>query len=399
MAGFFRDWRGQNMEKIQYDMLYLAACGINGICPDRSVLGEVNEKELYLICYSHFLDALVGTTLKKAGVSVPQYWNEHISKAIRKVVLFDAERAKLFSFMEQAGIWHLPLKGIVLKDYYPAVGMRQMSDNDILFDYDHCDEVQAYMEAAGYEAVQVGAGNHDVYHKEPVYNFELHKALYGEAHQDGWAEYYENVKERLVLREETACEYRFTDEDFYVYITSHAYKHYAGSGTGLRTLLDFYVYLSAKEQTLDFAYIEKECKVLGIDTFERQSRELSKKVFAKDALIGEDALKQRLSEEEMELLMYYLTSGAYGTVERSVENRIKQYRKNGVKCAKLRYVWDRLFPGYDVYRVYAPSVKCRWLQSVAGWFCRAFCVTFQKKRREHIVSEMQVVKRTDKQAG
>lgn len=386
------------MNKTQYDMVYLAACGVNSVRPEQEYLNGLDIEKLYQLSHGHSLDALVGTVLKQAGVTLPNGWNERISKAIRKVVLFDAERAKLLSSMEQKGIWYLPLKGIVLKDFYPAVGMRQMSDNDILFDYSHCDEVQAYMESQGYEAVSVGVHNHDVYHKEPVYNFELHKALYGEAHQDGWAEYYENVKDRLVVSGGTSFGYRFTDEDFYVYIVSHAYKHYAGSGTGLRTLLDFYVYLSAKEQTLDFAYIEKECKVLGIDTFERQSRELCKKVFAKDALIGEDALKQSLSEEEMEMLLYYLTSGAYGTLERGVENRMKQYRTNGVKCAKLRYVWDRLFPGYDVYRVYAPSVKCRWLQSVVGWFCRAFCVTFQKKRREHIVSEMQVVKRTDKQA-
>ena len=115
------------MEKVLYDMIYLAACGINGICPDRSALGEVDTEKLYRISYSHFLDSLVGTTLKKAGIAIPQYWNEHISKAIRKVVLFDTERAKLFSFMEQKGIWHLLLKGIILKDYYPTVGMRQMS--------------------------------------------------------------------------------------------------------------------------------------------------------------------------------------------------------------------------------------------------------------------------------
>ena len=36
-------------------------------------------------------------------------------------------------------------------------------------------------------------------------------------------------------------------------ITSYAYKHYSGSGTGLRTLM-------AKVDTLDFDYIRTECK-------------------------------------------------------------------------------------------------------------------------------------------
>lgn len=380
------------MNKIQYDMLYLSACGINGICPDRLVLGELNEKELYCISYTHFLDALVGTSLKKAGIPVPSYWNEHMFKAIRKVVLFDTERSNLFSFMEQKGIWHLPLKGSVLKDFYPAVGMRQMSDNDILFDYSFCAEVQVYMESAGYEAVRVGTGNHDVYHKEPVFNFELHKSLYGEAHQDGWAEYYKNVRDRLVIQEGTACEYRFTDEDFYVYITSHAYKHFAGSGTGLRSLLDFYVYLTANPK-LDFAYIERECEVLGIAEFERRNRHLCRKAFSGEALKGQEALERSLSEEERNMLLYYLTSGAYGTAERGVENRVKQYRKRGLKMAKLRYTWDRLFPGYDTYRFYAPNVKGRVLQSVVGWLCRMFVVIFAGRRRRSVAREVRMVRK------
>lgn len=44
--------------------------------------------------------------------------------------------------MEQRGIWYLPLKGIILKEFYPSVGMRQMSDNDILFDEAFAEQVR-----------------------------------------------------------------------------------------------------------------------------------------------------------------------------------------------------------------------------------------------------------------
>ena len=380
------------MEKVQYDMIYLAACGINGICPDRTVLGEVDGNELYRISYLHSLDALVGTALKHAGIPLVKGWNERISKAVRKVVLFDAERAKLFAFMEQEGIWHLPLKGIILKDFYPAVGLRQMSDNDILFDYSFCDEVRAYMESQGYEAVHVGTGNHDVYHKEPVYNFELHSALYGETHQKGWAEYYGNVKERLILSENSSYGYRFTDDDFYVYITSHAYKHYAGSGTGLRTLLDFYAYLNGKPE-LDFDYIERECEVLGIAEFEKQNRSLCRKVFGEGAFEGMETLRQGLSKEENEMLLYYLTSGVYGTMEHRVENQIEKYRKDGRSHSKFRYIWSRLFPGYEVYKFYCPNCRNKYIQSLFGCGRRILAILFTKNRRERIANELQLVKK------
>lgn len=127
---------------IAYDMIYLVSFGINSKCkPDEKCLeryrtNEENRKELFRMSAKYFIDALVGTTLKQAGVVLPKYWEERMVKTVRKVLLFDAERKKLCAWMESEHIWYLPLKGIVLKDYYPSVGMRQMSDNDILFDED-----------------------------------------------------------------------------------------------------------------------------------------------------------------------------------------------------------------------------------------------------------------------
>lgn len=382
------------MKKELFAMMYLAGCGVSGVVLDKDYCNEIDMSVLYKVSKRHFLTALVGTTLNDAGVKLPNEWEQAVSKAIRKNVLFDIERAKLFSFMEQKGIWYLPLKGIVLKDYYPAVGMRQMSDNDILFDYSFCDEVQEYMESQGYEAVSVGVGNHDIYIKEPVYNFELHSALYSELHQDGWAEYYGNIKDRLILDNNSSYEYHFTDEDFYVYITSHAYKHYAGSGTGLRTLLDFYVYLKAKPE-MDFAYIEKECEVLEIAEFEKRNRSLCKKAFDAAALNGMEDLEQRMSAEEKELLSYYLTSGVYGTVERGVENRVRKFRKKNGRKSKLRYLWSRIIPDMEIMERHYPFFYKHKILLPIGWLYRLLRVLFDKKRRKNMMTELEVVKKVN----
>lgn len=380
------------MNKVQYDLIYLAACGVNNVRADRAVLGDVDMEELYRISCTHFLDALVGTTLKHAGITIPQNWNERISKAIRKALLFDTERAKILSFMEQNGIWYLPLKGVILKDYYPSVGMRQMSDNDILFDYSFCDKVRKYMDSLGYETEGTGRGNHDVYKKEPVYNFELHKALYGKLHQDGWGEYYENVKDRLILNEGSSYGYHFTDEDYYVYITSHAYKHYSAGGTGLRTLLDFYVYLKAKPE-LDFSYIEKECEVLGIRAFEKHSRELCKKVFEGTALNGQEALENSLSEEDKEMLAYYFSSGVYGTMERGVENRVHKYQQKTGRKSKFRYILGRIFPNSKVMECYYPAFGKHKILIPIGWVYRWFCILFDSERTKRAFREISLIKK------
>lgn len=415
-----------NIEQIFYDMLYLASFGINHKSnPDESCLAryrtnEENRKALFRMSARHFIDALVGTTLKQAGAALPKYWEDRIVKAVRKILLFDAERKKLCAWMDSEQIWYLPLKGIILKDYYPSVGMRQMSDNDILFDADAWERLEKHMISEGYEAESVGKGNHDVYQKLPIYNFEMHRSLYGKGHDERWVEYYSDIKDRLLpgqaegmrdtihsasenttvnqtdsmYGENSSYGYHMNDEDFYIYITSHAYKHYSGSGTGLRTLLDFYAYLNAKEDTLDFDYIRTECKKLGIDDFEQHNRILCRKVFAPRQTYNQASFEQSLSTDELEMLQYYLSSGVYGTFDRMVANRMeKQTKADGKKnLSKLSYYRHRVFPGMELYENYPLLVKHKWLIP-AYWLYRIVRMLLSRERRDYMLREVKAVKR------
>ena len=414
------------INQIAYDMIYLASFGINSKgkpdekCLERYRTNEENIKELFRMSAKHFIDALTGMTLKQAGVVLPKYWEERIVKAVRKVLLFDEERKKLCAWMDREHIWYLPLKGIVLKEYYPSIGMRQMSDNDILFDADAWESVQKHMCSEGYETESVGKGNHDVYQKAPVYNFEMHRSLYGRGNDERWVEYYSDIKSRLLSDQpEVVCDavhgasknttanqtesvnggnssygYHMSDEDFYIYSTSHAYKHYSGSGTGIRTLLDFYAYLNAKEELLDFDYIQTECRKLGIMDFEKCNRRLCRKVFSSQQIYDRVSFEQSLSVDEMEMLKYYLSSGVYGTFERMIENRIEKQKKTDGrgKLSKLTYYWHRVFPGMELYENYPLLVKHKFLIPVY-WFYRIVRLLFSKKRRNHILREVKAVKK------
>ena len=149
------------MSTIQYDMLYLLSCGVNKTKPQQNILEQYKSDDrklmqLYRFSKQHFVEALTGTVLKQVGVTLPDPWEKDMAKAVRKVILFDAERARILSFMEQRGIGYLPLKGIILKEFYPSVGMRQMSDNDILFDEAFAEQVREYMVSLGYEVISFG---------------------------------------------------------------------------------------------------------------------------------------------------------------------------------------------------------------------------------------------------
>ena len=140
--------KGQYEDALR-DVVYLAACVVNGEAPDRGRCEAMNLELLYRAAKSHLLTSIAAEGLERAGI-VDSAFRQAKAKAIRKNVLFDAERESIFSVFEQEGIWYMPLKGAVLKEYYPGVGLRQMADNDILFDAGRQKDVKEIMCRLGY---------------------------------------------------------------------------------------------------------------------------------------------------------------------------------------------------------------------------------------------------------
>jgi len=328
------------------DLVYLCACAANGLKPDAERIRGMDMQQLYKAAAFHTLTAMTAFALESAGVK-DKAFSQAKEKAIRKTMLLDSERRKLFAYLEKNGIWYMPLKGVILKELYPKYGMRQMADNDILFDEAHRDAVRAFFESNGYTVICSEKANHDVYQKPPVLNFEMHTSLFSRIHDRRWQAYYKNVKARLVKDDGNGCGYHFSDDDFYIYITVHEYKHYANRGTGLRSLVDRYVYLRQKSGSLDFSYIESECGRLGIADFEKQSRALAEKAFGA-------AEAMPLSDENERMLTRYLSSGTYGTLENELKRRREKYAEKTGKTSKFSYALSRLFPDREWYELHAP---------------------------------------------
>lgn len=58
--------------------------------------------------------------------------------------------------------------------------------------------------------------------------------------------------------------------DTYVYIIARAYKHFIFSGTGIRTLIDIYVYNESCKDSMNTEYICEQCKILSIQDYEKK---------------------------------------------------------------------------------------------------------------------------------
>lgn len=326
--------------KAAQDAVYLAACAVNRVSPDADRVKGMNLDHLYRMAEFHLMTAVTAMALESAGVR-DQAFTLAKNKAIRKAVLMDAEMRALFCRLDAAGIWHMPLKGSVLKDMYPAVGMRQMSDRDILIDPARIADVKDIMESLGFTAVCVGAGVHDIYYKKPVSDFEIHHALFGQDHDEKLRAYYAQVSGKLLG---DGYEKHFSPEDFYIYFIAHQYKHYSFGGTGLRTLMDNYVYLS--RVSLNMEYVTNEMRKLNLDGFEAAVRSLSLRLFRGETLTADDR----------KMLEYILSSGAYGTITHCISHTMekKGWNKFQYICYRFFYPFYLLMNDRETFAAYYP---------------------------------------------
>lgn len=346
--------------KTNEQMLYLMACALQDVSAQEEFLADVDLQQLYITARNHSVAAMVCMALEKTAIfagadeAVKKHWREAKNKAIRKNMLLDAERAAIVKQLESAGIWYMPLKGSILKDWYPKPGMREMADNDILFDPSERKRVREIFRSRGYKIVSFGKGNHDEYEKPPIYNFEMHVSLFHEMYQE-LAGQYGNVKEKLLPVDGTVCQFAFTPEDFYVFVLAHAYKHYSGSGTGVRTLADFYVMNRHLGGIMNWDEVEQKLTRLGIAEYEQHSRVLAEKLFS-----GARPLPElELNTDEKEMLRFYCDATAYGTIDNQIQNRLQELQGNaeGITLrTKLKYCCARLFPGREFCKYYYPVV-------------------------------------------
>ena len=348
------------MTRTAEQLLYLMACALQGTSAREEILADVDLKQLLIMARKHSVASMVCMALEKTAIfanadeAAKKQWLEAKNKAIRKNMLLDAERTAILHELELRGIWYMPLKGSILKDWYPKFGMREMADNDILFDASKRKEVKAIFQGRGYTVKEYNKSNHDEYEKPPIYNFEMHVELYHKIY-DTFNEKYADVKQRLIPDAEVPYRLHFTPEDFYVFVIAHAYKHYSSSGTGIRTLADIYIVNQKLGGTMNWEYVDSELRGLGIFSYERESRELAQKLFG----IAELPTEANLSEAEQQMLAYYLGASTYGTIENRTLNQMQKLQPDGgaiTAHTKRKYLLSRIFPGREWCKACAPTV-------------------------------------------
>lgn len=316
-------------------LILLIKCALHEL-PLATKPEDCTWKQVWSLAKMNSVECTVSSVVHEMSADMPdeiwKEWSGASEQNLYRHVLFDMEREQIISKMAKQGIASLPLKGIRMAGYYPTPGMRWMCDNDILYG---CKEqaqekLCEIMENLGYTTVSL-KGSHDVYQKKPFFNFEMHRSLVPEDSE--LTEYYANPWKKAVLTDEKTLQYRFTDEDEYLFHIAHAHKHFDNSGCGIRTLVDEYVILQAKKN-LDWVYIENELVKTGLKDFEARLKMTALHAF-------DD--KSELTEDDWKMIFYMLGCGTYGNSYNRVRRSMERLKETDNKDVKKRYLKSRFW--------------------------------------------------------
>ena len=185
---------------------------------------------------------IVSRSLLDARVSLPPSMQEKMNKILFADVYAEAGQSaaadKVSEIFNRERIRHIHLKGYVMRTLYPSPEMRTSCDLDVLISPN---------DVLGAKNALVSEGFTFLSEEEKELHFsypggvhiELHRALAEERYRDGSVCFADALD-----RAEKAQGYRYrqSDEDFYVYMIFHLAKHFVLGGSGVRSVLDIYIY-------------------------------------------------------------------------------------------------------------------------------------------------------------
>ncbi|MBR1731311.1 MAG: nucleotidyltransferase family protein [Ruminococcus sp.] len=182
---------------------------------------------------------------------------------------------KVVAECEKAEIKNALLKGYFMKQLYPRSDFRTMTDIDFLTEKKSFKKIEKIFTDLGFEQRDLIKSS-EIHFKKGLLYCEVQSDL-----NENLDSYYNDIWDRVELRDGYSYSYRMKPEDFYIYMVYHAAKHFSKGGIGIRMVMDAYVCLKAFDN-LDFIYIDEELKKVKLTEFESRFRALSLNWFSSE---------------------------------------------------------------------------------------------------------------------
>jgi hypothetical protein len=333
---------------------------------------SIRLEELMQIAHRNHMDYLILGALLKTDLNEQEKLN--IRPYVIKSTVCTLAQVRCLKELEDRfeaeGIYHMVLKGSVLKLLYPSPQMREMGDIDVMIYDVTLNRSKKVVEDLGFTLLK-SVKHHDIYIKPPYLVIELHNALYDKNVDKNQHEYFQ-VKKNMTAKAGKKYALQFVIEDFYVYLIAHMAKHFYETGCGIRNLLDVYYYRLLYQATWNDTKIKKELHRCGLTEFEKRIHTL--------AMVW---LGGQSSDSFSEALFdYMLDCGIYGKGENGVWGQFakqNQDRNLNYKAYAKRWYY---FPPLSYMENDYPWLKKSPYLIIAAWGIRAMHGLINKEGRE-----------------
>ena len=310
-----------NIQKLTIELIGYELFGLpvtKDAFKDEAVIGEV-----YSFADEQDVTYIVASALSKLGVlegeNKASFFNEQLASIYRSEQ-FNHDLEHISVLFNKNNIDYIPLKGAVIRNYYPKTEMRTSCDIDILIREEELERALELLYENGYSFVS--KCNHDVMLTTQSGSYlELHFTLNeyefkpDELLKEAWS----------YAKKSENCRWDFTNEFFIFYHIAHIARHIYTGGCGIRPFIDLKIILNSFEY--DSIVLNELLEKADLCEFYKVACDLTKMWF--ENIEG--------TEVCIELESYVLNSGIYG----NLENKIAVVnQKNGNRA---KYILDIIF--------------------------------------------------------
>ncbi len=299
-------------------------------------------KEIYDICAFHSVANLAADALYKLGMSscsdeIFQLFKNDQYFSLIRCEQINRELKAITEVFEKSKIRNIPLKGAVLRNFYPEPWMRTSCDIDVLVKKEELDNaINILVTELGYVFERVGDHDASLWAPSKIH-IELHYILFEKASNAD--KVILKLKDYISPADGKKYQYVMNDEMFYFYHVAHMAKHFKNGGCGIRTFIDMWIL----RNKMDFVFSKRK-KLLeegGLLNFALICEQLSDVWFS-------NAAPNKFTEIMQE---YIFKGGSYG----SFENFTAVYKKENT--AELKFFLARMFVPYSILKIEYPIIK------------------------------------------
>lgn len=312
---------------------------------------------------SHFIGAALSKKEIKVSEKVFRHYQNVMFQTAARMGRMSYELQSIYQALEQAKIPFVPLKGAVIKGFYPQDWLRTSCDIDILVSEENVEKAISTINLNG--RFTVGERHlKDIPLTAQDIKIELHFGIL--TFKDNLDAVLKDVWE-YALPQDNKYIMSLTPEFFLYHIYAHAANHFIEGGCGIKPLID--IFLLEKKLEYDRDLFEQLLEKAKLTLFRDGLKALSEVWFA-------NASHSNLT---LDMEKYILSGGVYGSMKNIMIVRSNNRSSEG-------YVLNRIFMPYSFLRNQYPILfKHKYLTpvfEVVRWVSFIFKGNYELRKDE-----------------